>query len=101
MDKNLADWLGIAPDATTFTARLARPVEIGDKTYDVIVLVEPTLGQMEEAAKTPGSAQDSELISIVSAVPVSVARALPASEYRKAMAFLGFFINAAPPPAAN
>lgn len=96
LDPKLAAWLGVAPDATSFTAKLAAPVEVGDQTYTEITVREPTLADLEEVTRKGGIAQDIAMISLAGKAPERVAKALPASEYRKAMAFLNVFVSAQP-----
>lgn len=97
MDQVLADWLGIAADATSLTVPLKEKITVGGTEYTELTLVEPTLGQMEEAGKKTGLAEDIALIAVVAKVSDQVARALPASGYKKAVAFLNVFLMAAPP----
>jgi len=99
IDENLAKWLGIERDAATFTVKLAKPYELAGQIYRELTLSEPSLGQVEEAAKKTGLAQDVALISAVAGVPERVVRALPHSEYRRAIAFLNVFLLAGPQPA--
>lgn len=98
MDPKLADWLGIPADAESLTLKLAQPIKVGTTDYAEITLTEPTLGQMEEAGKKagPAFAEDIALIAVVAKVPDQVARGLPATAYKKAVAFLNVFLMAAP-----
>ena len=95
-DARLAEWLGIEPEAENFTVYLPKAAQLAGINYREITLVEPTLGQVEDAAKQTGLLQDIALISAVAGVPERVVRMLSYSEYRKAIAYLNVFLLAGP-----
>lgn len=101
MDEKLRKWFGDAYDeeAQTLTVRLGPGAKIAGEDVDEAVLSEPTLGHLEAAAKKPiGFERDRTLLAlIVPGATPGLFSTMPATEYTKAMAFVGFFTAGALP----
>jgi uncharacterized protein YjbK len=84
----------------TLTITLKRPAKVGDVEYATLTLVEPTAGQMEEAASNGrvdnGTSFNIALIALVGNIPITAARSLLKTDYDKAVIFLSGFTSDAP-----
>jgi len=83
----------------TKSIELRKPIKLGDIKYDTLELREPTLGEMDKAAKAAGSrfGSDIELLSLITNIPTLGIKQIGVSEYNEALKFISVFTNAGQP----
>lgn len=72
-----------------------KPIGLGDKVFDFIVLREPTIGDVLKAQSMAGDnpmKQNAHLIALVAGVGVTAVETMPLRKFKQAAEYIGSFL---------